>query len=67
MNEVLAVIYYNYRKNDSYITTSEGLDDSCSIIGIKYNESDLFFNFFNIMTELSDGFLNELDNETSGI
>ena len=67
MNEVLAVIYYNFRKNDSYITTASGLDDSCAIIPQKYNESDLFFNFFNIMIELSDGFLNELDNETSGI
>lgn len=33
----------------------------------KYNESDLFASFSNMMVDLRDGFLRELDKEDSGI
>lgn len=67
MNEVLAVIYYCYLKHDSHKEVDGELDDSNAIIPRKYIESDLFFSFSNIMTELRDGFLRELDKEKSGI
>ena len=57
MNEVLAVIYYCYLDPKS---TNE-------IVPKKYLESDLFFSFTNLMTELKDGFLRELDKEKTGI
>jgi hypothetical protein len=52
MNEVLAVIYYCF--------WSFGDD---SIISSKYLESDLFFCFNHLMTEIRDGFLRELDGD----
>lgn len=67
MNEVLAVIYYCYLKCDNYKEINSQNDDSEAIIPRKYLESDLFFSFSNIMTELRDGFLRELDKEKSGI
>lgn len=67
MNEVLAVIYYCYLKYDNHVEVNEEMDDSQAIIPRKYFESDLFFSFSNIMTELRDGFLRELDKEKSGI
>jgi len=67
MNEVLAVIYYNYLNNDLYVETETGPDDSQAMIPHKYHESSLFFSFSNIMIELRDGFLRELDKEKSGI
>ena len=67
MNEVLAVIYYNYLNNDLYVETETELDDSQAMIPRKYHESALFFSFSNIMIELRDGFLRELDKEKSGI
>jgi hypothetical protein len=51
MNEVLAVIYYCFLDKDN----------KNQIISNKYIESDLFFSFTNLMTELKDGFLRELD------
>ena len=67
MNEVLAVFYYCYLKHDDHREVNGICDDSHSIIPMKYFESDLFFSFSNIMTELRDGFLRELDKEKSGI
>ena len=58
MNEVLAVLYFCFLKDD---------DASNPVVGHKYLESDLFFNFSNLMIELRDGFLRELDKEKSGI
>lgn len=62
MNEVLAVLYFCYVENDY----SDDCDED-SVIPTKYNESDLFFSFSNIMVELRDGFLRELDKEKNGI
>ena len=67
MNEVLAVIYYCYLKHDDHREDDNILDDTHAIIPRKYLESDLFFSFCNIMTEMKDGFLRELDKEKSGI
>lgn len=53
MNEVLAVLYYCFLS----------FGDANS----PYLESDLFFCFTNLMTEIRDGFLRELDRESSGI
>ncbi|CDW78172.1 tbc1 domain family member 13 [Stylonychia lemnae] len=56
MNEVLAVIYYCFwRQGDELIISNQ------------YLESDLFFCFNNLMSEIRDGFLRELDREQSGI
>lgn len=60
MNEVLAVIYYCFLNPDDNIENEP-------IVSKKYLESDLFFSFTNIMTEMKDGFLRELDKEKSGI
>lgn len=46
MNEVIAVIYYNYWKYGSD-----------KVIPQKYLESDCFACFTNIMSELKDGFI----------
>lgn len=56
MNEVIAILYYCFWKfgNESVIST-------------QYMESDLFYCFSNLMSELKDGFLRELDREESGI
>lgn len=59
MNEVLAVIYYCFLNPED--TQNDGIIES------KYIESDLFFSFTNIMTEMKDGFLRELDKEKTGI
>lgn len=56
MNEVLAILYYCFWKFGSD-----------SVISTQYMESDLFFCFSNLMSELKDGFLRELDKEDSGI
>jgi hypothetical protein len=58
MNEVLAVLYYCFLKEDY---------DESPIIDHKNLESELFFSFTNLMIELKDGFLRELDKEKSGI
>ena len=58
MNEVLAVIYYCFLKQDY---------KENPVFDGKFLESDLFFAFTNIMIELKDGFLRELDKEKSGI
>lgn len=61
MNEVLAVLYYcfyAFQLPDETISYQES---------IKYLESDLFFSFTNLMIEIRDGFLRELDKESSGI
>ena len=56
MNEILAVIYYCFWKfgNEAIIST-------------EYLESDVFFCFSNLMSEIKDGFLRDLDRETNGI
>lgn len=56
MNEVLAVVYYCFCKYGNE-----------SIIDKKYLESDLFFCFSNLMSEIKDGFIRDLDNEKNGI
>ena len=55
MNEVIAVLYYCFWKYESGVISEE------------YLESDLFQCFSNIMSELKDGFIRHLDNETTGI
>ena len=56
MNEILAVLYYCFWKfgNEAIIST-------------EYLESDVFFCFSNLMSELKDGFLRDLDKEDNGI
>lgn len=56
MNEVLAIMYYCFWKFGSD-----------SVISTQYMESDLFFCFSNLMSEIKDGFLRDLDKEDSGI
>jgi hypothetical protein len=58
MNEVLAVLYYCFLKQDYEMNP---------VFSDKYLESELFFAFTNLMVELKDGFLRELDKEKSGI
>jgi TBC1 domain family member 13 len=57
MNEVLAVLYYNFLTNE----------ENTRIISKRHLESDLFFAFSNLMVEMKDGFLRELDKEKTGI
>jgi len=56
MNEILAALYYCFWKfgNEAAIST-------------EYLESDLFFCFSNLMSEVQDGFMRELDKERSGM
>lgn len=56
MNEVIAILYYCFWKFGSE-----------SVVPTQYLESDLFFCFSNLMSELKDGFLRELDQEESGL
>lgn len=56
MNEVIAVLYYCFWKYGSDL-----------VISTQYLESDLFFCFSNLMSEIKDGFLRDLDQESSGI
>lgn len=56
MNEVIAILYYCFWKFGSD-----------SVISTQYMESDLFFCFSNLMSEIKDGFLRDLDKEESGI
>ena len=56
MNEVIAILYYCFWKFGTE-----------SVVQIQYLESDLFFCFSNLMSELKDGFLRELDQEESGL
>ena len=56
MNEVIAVLYYCFWKYGSDL-----------VISTQYLESDLFFCFSNLMSEIKDGFLRDLDQELSGI
>jgi TBC1 domain family member 13 len=67
MNEVLAVIYYCYLENDSFSNDYLSQGEKKAVIPIEYHESDLFFSFTNIMSEMKDGFLRELDKEKNGI
>lgn len=56
MNEVLAVIYYCFWSFSDF-----------DVIPVQNLESDLFFCFTNLMTEIRDGFIREMDKEQSGI
>ena len=56
MNEVLAVIYYCFWSFSDF-----------TVIPVEYLESDLFFCFTNLMTEIRDGFMRDMDKEESGI
>ena len=56
MNEVLAVIYYCFWSFSDF-----------DVIPVQNLESDLFFCFTNLMTEIRDGFIREMDQEQSGI
>ena len=53
MNEILAVLYYCFKDND--------------VIPSKYNESDLYFTFQNMMGMIKDSFLREMDHTRNGI
>ena len=56
MNEILAVLYYCFWRfgNEAIIST-------------EYLESDVFFCFSNLMSEIKDGFMRDLDKEKNGI
>ena len=56
MNEILAVIYFCFWQ---YGTEA--------VISTEYLESDLFFCFTSLMSEIKDGFCRELDKEKCGI
>ena len=56
MNELIAVIYYCFWKFGNE-----------ALISPEYHESDVFFCFSNLMSELKDGFLRDLDKERNGI
>jgi hypothetical protein len=56
MNEILAVLYYCFWKSGNE-----------AVISTEYLESDLFFCFSNLMSEVQDGFMRDLDKESSGI
>jgi hypothetical protein len=56
MNEVLAVLYYCFWSFSDF-----------NVISRDYLESDLFFCFTNLMTEIRDGFIRDMDKEESGI
>ena len=56
MNEILAVVYYCFWKFGNE-----------ALISSEYLESDVFFCFSNLVSELKDGFLRDLDQEQSGI
>lgn len=56
MNEVLAIVYICF----------QGLEHS-QYIEPQYQESDIFFAFSNLMTDIRDCFLRELDKEPTGI
>lgn len=56
MNEVIAVLYYCFWKCGSE-----------NVISSLYMESDLFFCFSNLMSELKECFLRELDKEDYGL
>ena len=56
MNEVLAVLYYCFWSFSDF-----------DVIPVDYLESDLFFCFTNLMTEIRDGFIRDMDKERSGI
>jgi len=55
MNELLAVIYYCFWEEDD------------SPDKVKYHESDTFWCFSKLMTEVRDGFMRTLDHEETGI
>ncbi len=59
MNEILAVIYYCFWPHE----LASEKDDLFN----EYFESDLFFCFTHMMSEIRDGFLRSMDNEPSGI
>ena len=48
MNEILALIYYVYNKDDNQNFTENA-------------EADAFYTFSAIMTEIQDGFLKQMD------
>ncbi len=53
MNEILAVLYYCFWQSDDLLHD--------------YFESDLFFCFTHLMSEIRDGFLRAMDSEATGI
>lgn len=55
MNEVIAVLYYCFWK------------DGENVISASFFESDLFFCFSVLMSELKDGFMREVDKEDFGV
>ena len=56
MNEIIAVVYFCFSR--------QGAD---SVIAREYLESDVFYCFTNLMSEIKDGFMRELDKEEGGI
>lgn len=55
MNEVIAVLYYSFWQ------------DGDNVISPLFFESDLFFCFSCLMSELKDGFMRDLDKEGYGV
>lgn len=53
MNEILATLYYCFWQS--------------SIVYQDYFESDLFFSFTKVMSDLRDGFIRTMDSEETGI
>lgn len=54
MNEVLAVVYYCFFKDEGLYSFAQ-------------NEADIFIAFSNLMVVMRDSFLRELDKEDSGL
>lgn len=59
MNEILAVIYFSFWPHELKNVKEDPF--------MEYFESDLFFCFTHMMSEIRDGFLRTMDNEPSGI
>ena len=55
MNEVIAVLYYSFWQQGD------------NVISPLFFESDLFFCFSCLMSELKDGFMRDLDKEGYGV
>lgn len=73
MNEVCAVIYYTFWMGGNLIIKEDEFQDfflssaTVNSQGFKSFEADVFKAFTNIMVDLRDGFLRELDRESSGL
>ena len=64
MNEILANLYYCFWNIGSSYSTDN--DEDISLFR-EYFESDIFFTFTSVMSEIRDGFLRAMDSEPTGI